>query len=236
MISIGNSFVSIDETSELIFKQKEFALIGVSPFNSYFSVANIVLTIKIVLKHFNDFAIFIPDKISRYNLEAIGYTNQRASYRVRKQDNYLKNKVNKAIEVFHTSYQDKVVLLSDLSRNNKYIDLYAACMNQFSQDQKFRNGCLDTSNWILESYAKERNLLVNEDNSNIAVQYFLEELPIFLGASEMLNVDSCSFVYHSIPDFLMQIYSQYSHLVSNNQSFTTLKQFSSNNKEKIYDD
>lgn len=233
MIGIDNLFTSIDEKSKLVFKQKEFALIGVSPFNSYFTTENIILIIKTVLEHFDDFAVFIPNEISKYNLEAIGYTKQKAACKVRKQDNYLKNKVSKAIQSFDKSYKDKIILLSDLSKNSKYVDFYLFCMNQFNHDEEFRIGCLDTSKWVLESYAKEKKIAASDCHINIAVRYFLEELPIFLGTSEILNINSCSFIYHSVADFLVKLYSKYDHLISNGQGFTIIKQFFDDDNEKI---
>ena len=48
---------------------------------------------------FRSFQIFIPDKISYYNFVQLGYSEGKAKQKVRKQDNYLYNKIIKSLEI-----------------------------------------------------------------------------------------------------------------------------------------
>ena len=76
----------------------------------------------------------------------------------------------------------------------------------------------NVSSWVLSTHAKSYETLLNNDTKEIAVQYFLQELPVFLRAPEILHVPSCLFVYHTIPCFLKEIYDHYQ-LSSQSQGF-----------------
>lgn len=81
---------------------------------------------------------------------------------------------------------------------------------------------MEISLWVLTNYSKYNKSLLNDDSSNIAVQYFLKELPLFLWADKILNIKSCCFVYPNIPCFLSKIYKEYN-LGSADQGFIITK-------------
>jgi cyclo(L-tyrosyl-L-tyrosyl) synthase len=217
----------INHNSEEILKKNEFALIGVSPFNSYFSTEKIARIIKTAINEFEDFAIFIPDQISGFTLKALGYEQNRIHHKVRKQDNYLNNKVTKALSDLADSHShelnplNKIVKLSSITNNTKYIQSYNLVLEMFNTNKLFARGCTETSSWILLNHRKD-NALISKDSLSIAVQYFLKELPIFLSAPEILNVKSCCFIYTSIPQFLEEIYNDYN-MASKNQGFAIIE-------------
>lgn len=219
----------INESSKIILEKGEFALLGVSPFNSYFSVEKIVDSLDTILNNFMDFAIFIPDQISSFTLEALGYEKNRINYKTRKQDNYLKNKVYRALEIVKNrkaiDISNKVVILSNLFDDNAYIHCYDTIISLLENDINFRQGCLDTSSWIITNHSKYQNLTssgLEAKSLIIAVQYFLKELPLFLCAPKILAVDSCCFIYPNIPPFLANIYNS-DKLSLENQGFAIIK-------------
>ncbi len=57
----------------------EHGLIGVSPFNSYFTVETLEGLFSWALKTFKDMNVFIPTTISSYTFQAIGYPESRAT-------------------------------------------------------------------------------------------------------------------------------------------------------------
>lgn len=215
-------FYPVNLHSKQIFDKKEFALIGVSPFNSFFSYENIYLILKSISHTFNNFSIFIPNKISSFTLKALGYSDQRINHKVRKQDNYLKNKTIKALEQLNHSHDNKIVLLSNLINNDEYNKSYNLCLKLYNENSLFKQGCIETSSWVLSAHENSRNIVINKEMNEIAVQYFLRELPIFLNSSEILNVKSCIFIYHNIPQFLQQIYNDYN-LANQHQGFAVIK-------------
>lgn len=208
-----------------ISQKKSFALIGISPFNSYFSVEKILEICEWINKEYDDFAIFIPDKISRYTFEALGYTESRVGRKIKKQDNYTINKVNKALLEFTKNHPQKnkikVHNISELKKHNAYKDLYYKYSKKFLYDKEFRKRCLETTKWVLQSN-NTKNIEIEEFQKNIAVQYFLFELPVMTHANDILGIPSCDFVYHYIPNFLKHIYLS-EELVSPKQRFLILK-------------
>ena len=223
MISNNNYlFYPVNNKSKEIFKKKEFALIGVSPFNSFFDNQNIYTILKDVSQTFENYYVFIPNKISSYTLKALGYDDQRIHHKVRKQDNYLKNKTLKVLDQLNNFQVNRIILLSDLVNNDEYNKSYNQCLKLYNENSFFKKGCIETSSWVLSAHEYKRNIIINEEMKEIAVQYFLKELPLFLNSSKILNVKSCMFIYHNIPQFLKVIYNNYD-LANQNQGFAIIK-------------
>ena len=206
--------------------KKPFALIGISPFNSYFSVEQILKIIFWIDREFDSFSIFMPDQISQYTLQALGYDQQRICYKIRKQDNYLKNKINKALSCFYENKGENtkidIITISTVIHQKAYQSIYKQCIDMFNTSNEFRNGCLETTEWILLNNKQSTNKSISFFNKNIAVQYFLYELPFMINSPKLLGIESCSFVYHSMPRFLKHIYA--GGFVSEAQQFLVLKE------------
>lgn len=115
-------FKPVNANSCTILAKGEFALVGVSPCNSYFTTARIREILQVVTRHFADFKIFIPNKLSAYTLKAIGYSPARLKEKLRKQDNYLKNKVISALDNVNPAYASADKLVKRLYLN--YLKLY----------------------------------------------------------------------------------------------------------------
>jgi tRNA-dependent cyclodipeptide synthase len=213
-------------------KRKPFALIGISTFNSYFSTEKILEICEWIHREYTTFGIFIPDEISRYTFEALGYDESRINRKIKKQDNYTINKVNAALSHFYEKYPNakkiKIYNLSLLKDNKHYQHLYNMYSNLFLSDKMFRENCLEVTTWVLlNTVAKKtegstKEVKIYESQKAIAVQYFLLELPIMANFTEVQKLESCDFVYHTIPDFLKNLYSTQK-LVSPNQRFLILK-------------
>ncbi len=205
-------------------EKKPFALIGISPFNSYFSTEKILEICEWIHNEYDDFAIFIPNEISKYTFEALGYTEARANRKIKKQDNYTINKINKALAYFYAKYPEKQNIkshtISELRQYESYEDLYSVYSNMFLNNKEFRNNCLEVTEWVLLN-SNTTNSVIEDYQKNIAVQYFLFELPIMTHATNILKIDACDFVYHSIPNFLKHLYLG-KELVSPKQRFLVL--------------
>lgn len=221
-----NNFSPINKNSEKIFRRKDYALVAISPFNSYFSLERIILLIDYTKNNFNNFSVFLPDEISRFNLEALGYSEEEAQQKVKKHDNYIRNKVIKALTSITNCSEDeciqKIMNMSKIFKKPNYMKFYNFYKEKFDQDKEFRNGCLETSFLVLKSNAKLSKIPIDENAKHIAVQYFLYELPVYLNMSEILEIDSCLYVYHSISDFLRELYFD-SSMTSSTQGFLILE-------------
>jgi tRNA-dependent cyclodipeptide synthase len=206
-------------------KKEPFALIGISPFNSYFSVEKILELCEWIYRRYDNFAIFIPDEISKYTFEALGYTKERLNRKTKKQDNYTMNKVTKALSMFYDNHEIEkdieIHTISKLKEDKSYKDLYLIFSQMFFNNKIFRHNCLDVTHWIL-SNNNNKNIEIDDFQKNIAVQYFLFELPIMTYATDVLKLGSCDFVYHNIPAFLKHLYIN-KELVSLKQRLLILK-------------
>lgn len=188
----------------------EHVLIGVSPFNRYFSQENLEKIISWGLNNFKHMHIFLPDEIYTYTFLALGYSPERARKKTRRQDCYLKNKVVKALinnDIAECNTENYIVLLSHLRNNQNYVEIYHNCLDLFEYDEFFRQGCLATSKWIIDHKNISQTFL-SEDMINTAVKYFLAELPLFLNTPKILDTPSSVFMYSDIPEFLKNIYKQ----------------------------
>ncbi|MGI4852200.1 MAG: tRNA-dependent cyclodipeptide synthase [Janthinobacterium lividum] len=210
MMPQSNQCMSHDTISDQRVFLGDHVLIGVSPFNSYFSQENLEKIILWGLNNFKNIHIFLPDEIYTYTFLALGYSIERAKKKTRRQDCYLKNKVTKALinnGIVESDIDKKIILLSELNLNKDYLEMYNICLNLFENNKFFREGCLSASTWILNGKGIS-NLSLNEEIVDIAVKYFLAELPLFLNTPKILKISSSIFMYNNIPEFLKNIYEQ----------------------------
>ncbi|MGC0371505.1 MAG: hypothetical protein DGJ47_000194 [Rickettsiaceae bacterium] len=211
-------------------EKKDFALVAISPFNSYFSAEKILEIYKWVSRHYKDFAVFLPDKISKYNLEAIGYDDSKINQKVRKHDNHLLNRVNDCLKQFYQQSPDQkeiaIYSLSLLNQNNNYKALLARYLDLFHSNRNFQKKCLSITEWIISRNNGKSGIEMDEFQQSIAkytaVQYLLHELPAMINSASVLAKPSCDFIYHSVSDPLKDLYLN-KDLVPDNQRFLILK-------------
>lgn len=200
----------VNELSEQIFKLGEHAVIGASPFNSYFTEQNLEKLLRWSFKKFESIRVFIPDGISAFTFKALGYSEEKSIKKTKRQDCYLENKVIRAFEnmgILKKEAEQRILKVSELAANNKkYCEIYEHFLKKFENEVSFRLGCLSTSNWILAN--KYGDNPINDEIANVAVKYFLHELPLFLDSPGILGVNSSSFIYHVIPEYLLDIYNK----------------------------
>ncbi len=212
----------INEKSNQLFKLKEHAVVGISPFNSYFKEEKIEKIISWAMGNFNSVNVFIPDMISKFSLQAVGYSLERAIKKTRRQDSYLKNKVIRALNNIGFSDEEafqNVLFISALNSNESYVELYNQCIDLFEKNPEFRSDCFAASEWVLSGMKK---VSLNEHSLKHAVKYFLYELPLFLNTPQILNISSSLFIYHNIPYYIKKIYDDYS-IVSSKQGFIAVE-------------
>jgi len=76
------------ETSSELLKKGEHALIGISPFNGYFTYERINFIVKWASVNFENFTIFYPDTLSKHTLYH-KYTKKDLDKKVKHADNNL---------------------------------------------------------------------------------------------------------------------------------------------------
>lgn len=182
----------------------EHACVGISPFNSYFSLERITALIQWASARFRGWHLFVPDQAAAYTLEAAGYPPERARHKAHRQARYLRNKIDTALA--RAGITDSDALLLDgaaLEHHSHYATLRAEVHEQFATDAVFRDACLHASRWVLQARADEEP---TSEHLHSAVRYFLAELPLFLDTPGLVGTDSSVFCYHQPPAFLHALY------------------------------
>jgi cyclo(L-tyrosyl-L-tyrosyl) synthase len=111
-------FVNLE--SEKIFNLREHALLGISPFNSYYSEENLKRLFAWGLDNFKAINVFIPNEVSAYTLQAMGCSEKEAKKKTKLHDNNLKNKAIRALvanNVVDVEANNMMVFCSDLIKN-----------------------------------------------------------------------------------------------------------------------
>jgi cyclo(L-tyrosyl-L-tyrosyl) synthase len=189
-----------------ILDQKTHVCLGISPFNSYFTTARIAGLAAWGLREFGAVHLFVPDVPAAYTLEALGYSPERAANKARRQGQYLRNKILRALVGIGVPEPERLVLdwqrLADIPR---YHELLAAAHRLFDADKVFRAACLEASAWVLDNRLPD-GATATEAQRISAVRYLLAELPLFADAAGITGQESSVFCYHRSIPFLHDLY------------------------------
>lgn len=214
----------ITPLSNALYKKKEHVFLGVSPFNSYFSEEMIEYWIQWAHNTFSSFNIFIPDTLPVYTFLALGYDELKAKNKAKKQAAYLKNKVTRALlkcQFIDIDINKLIIDMEYLEKNPAYIELREKCYTLYDENPEFQSECDQCTGWVLNGHSiKDPHL----SNTNIAVQYILNEMPLFMNTPSILNVTSSLFSYHQTPQFINYLYNDHreKELIALNQGFIQL--------------
>lgn len=191
-----------------VFPKARHVVLGISPFNSYFKTDRIVDMIDWAMEHFDTIDFFTPDEAAAYTLQAQGYDADKAMSKARSQARYVHNKIHSAIdEVCEEDLHERVYGLERLRELPRYAALRGEAERRFASDEELRAEIMGTSSWILDKKLTEGQP-ATEDQVLLAVQYFLDELPLFVDSPGIFGVDASCFVYHQRVDFLEKFYSR----------------------------
>lgn len=188
-------------------KQNMIAMIAVSPFNGYFTTKNIENLIFWGKKNFKDIFVFTMDESSKYNLMALGYDEDNAIKKTKKQDKGLYNKIFNGFEkagFLKEEISKKIIKMSDTFCRANYIDIYKKCLYLYKNNPDFQNDCLETT----KDFLMGKNNFSQED-ANLAVQYLLDELPTWFQSGYIFNISSLVLVYKDLPSPLQRILYNY---------------------------
>lgn len=182
------------------------ACFGISPFNSYFTTERLTDLARWGLREFAGVHFFVPDAPAAYTLEALGYSPDRAVHKARRQGQYLRNKIRRALIDLGLRDPDRLVLgWSELEGNWRYLRLHAQAQRLFERDPGFRAACLDASRWVLDKRLPPGSSPTPEQLHG-AARYFLAELPLFADTADIVGTASSVFCYHQCIPFLHRFY------------------------------
>ncbi|MET9836092.1 tRNA-dependent cyclodipeptide synthase [Streptomyces sp. NPDC006385] len=188
------------------FAGRVHACLGISPFNSHFSAERIAALVRWGLTAFARVHFFVPDTAAVHTLEALGCPPEKAAWKARRQGQYVRNKITKALA--DNGVLDPGPYLLDgqaLAANPSYQELTAQVEHHFRSDSSFAQACLNASAWVLE-----RRLPPGQQPTHAqlrgAVRYFLAELPLFLDTPRITGTAASVFCYHEVPQVLADLY------------------------------
>jgi cyclo(L-tyrosyl-L-tyrosyl) synthase len=213
-----------DNSREILGKRRH-VLIGISPFNSYFSEARLRELASWGRKNFEAMHLFIPDVPTTYTLLALGYPPKEASWKAKRQVRYVINKTERALEAVGISgAKAKEVLLTweKLEANARYQTLLEEAAKVYEQDVDFRKDCQDAAWWVLEKRVGDPTARSTVD-LDLAAKYLLSEMPLFVDTPGVLEKESSLFAYHQCPQLLERLYrGGYRLRVADNQGFVLM--------------
>ncbi|MGW0732381.1 tRNA-dependent cyclodipeptide synthase [Streptomyces sp. NPDC002851] len=189
-----------------LFAARTHACVGISPFNSYFSAGRIAALARWALAGFERVHFFVPDTAAAFTLEALGYAPDRAAWKARRQGQYVRNKITRALSEAGIADPESYLLDGQaLSANAAYRELLERVEHCYRSDTGFFQACLGASGWTLQRRLPARQE-PTRDQLRSAVRYFLAELPLFLDTPRIAGVPASVFCYHQVPEFLDNLF------------------------------
>lgn len=208
-----------------ILRAREHVVIGVSPFNSYFTEEKIADLINWAKEKFRAFHIYVPDGPSQFTLEALGYPENKARKKASRQGRWLLNKIRRALSVagLEDAAAEQLILCSkSLEHDEAYRRLSQEVDAICAAESSFYEGCVETSRWVLNGQAGGPGEVTREMLES-AVRYFKAELPLFMNSPAIVGAPSSVFSYHQCPPFLEPLFqTRRGEIVSERQGFVKI--------------
>ncbi len=190
------------------FDRREHCCFGISPFNSYFSEERIRELARWGRREFKSMHFFVPDLPGVYTLQAQGYAPDKAEWKARRQAQYLKNKIRRALESLSIPHEEISEMILDwerLTANPNYNSLLKDVTELFETDHAFQEKCLEASKWVMNQKVSDTSELTGEV-LRLAVKYFLCEMPLFADTAGIIEKSASVFCYHQRIGFLEEFY------------------------------
>lgn len=211
------TFKPMSDNCRKLYEEKKHALIGISPFNSYYNQDNILKELTFVFNNFEQVNIFVPDVLPVFTFLALGVGIDKALRKTRQQANYLKNKINKCLQALNIKDEHCLRMLSEFEQNQHYIKIKQLVLDKYSSDVDFRSFCLNSCR---EVFCRKK--IVHFD-ATLAVYYFLYETPLLIATPFILQIPTSVFIYHNVSNFLSKLLKFFKDVVSIfQQSFVSL--------------
>ncbi|WP_322972948.1 MULTISPECIES: tRNA-dependent cyclodipeptide synthase [Streptomycetaceae] len=185
----------LTETCRVVVHNRDHVVLGVSPGNSYFRTSLLTELLVWLTEGFRRIDVVIPDTALTHTYEALGYTPQRASVKVRGETNVLRNRVLRA---WHDAGgrrpADGHHMMSDLAGHPVYQRVLAQCEAALRVDAGLRRTCRAMSREAL--LARRPDQEPGPAQIDQGVRYLVEELPFFVASADIFEVGSSLCFYH----------------------------------------
>jgi cyclo(L-tyrosyl-L-tyrosyl) synthase len=198
------------------FARRDHALIGMSPFQSFYTEERIYQWVTFAKENFRQYHFFLSDELFYLNFIDRGYSEKEAWHETRKQDRYLYNKTIRALQRAGILEPEKKIL--------RYADFKDTALYQ-NYYQKYRGSLLMDADFQKVGLAMLSTLQFKQAplqlDVNTCFNYFIAELPFLLHSAEFAGTASSCFIYRENNAFLSYIFSE-KHLQEPNQGFVAV--------------
>jgi cyclo(L-leucyl-L-leucyl) synthase len=211
---------------------RDHLFVGISPFNSRFSVDYLRRVVRWAADSFARFDFLLPDEHSTsLLLQATGTPEIKAKRKARQQLSRNVRDARAAVAEFNYSIGDRgpdVVRFSDVASSWSYRQMKSLCELTYATDPHFREACLDMSSQAVQGRQQgldgDASRSITVEQAEIAVPYLFAELPFFLNASVLIGVRSSILAYHREWPIGRGIFEgRYPFSVAPNQGYVTLR-------------
>jgi cyclo(L-tyrosyl-L-tyrosyl) synthase len=204
-----------------ILNSRGIALVPLCPGNGHFNYNNIKDLLKTSITAFEKIIIFIPDKPTEYTYHAMGYPDNRAKFKARKQGNNLRNNANKCLNE-NTNLKKPLFLNleKEISSNTHFKEELKKIQLLFNSNEKFRDTVSKETEKVIKLRLKPGQKLT--EGISKGVPYVLEELAWLSVCHKILNVPQIVYVYHNCWFLDKFIEGEYDEIPKNHLGFLVI--------------
>ncbi|WP_294962989.1 tRNA-dependent cyclodipeptide synthase [Sulfurimonas sp.] len=178
-----------------IYKEKELAFIGISLGNSYYTEDRLKLILSGFSSIFKNVAVLLADDLSIHNYRAIGYTEEKANKKLKKEMKSTRSRILKTIKYVEEKSNKtniKFYQWKDVEQSLAYSKAFKSVEEKYNNDENFLHGVQKLTLNVLKKYTSDtqEEFVIDEGK-----YYILKELAFGLCASEFFksSVLSCSY-------------------------------------------
>jgi len=198
--------IPLSEQCASIVNRGGHALVGLSPFNNYYSYARICSIFEWVSGVFRNFDALVPGEEAALTLIAGGEPAHTAATKARFQVSKLRSRAVDAMSRLGIqNAQARAFSLAQFAENTVYKKLRQEVRDCYLSDANFRALCLDTAKTVVTNRLSD-GAQPTPVQVEIAVEYLMAELPLLLDSPGILGIDASVFCYHKTAPLFSAIF------------------------------
>ncbi|HZD15969.1 MAG TPA: tRNA-dependent cyclodipeptide synthase [Pseudonocardiaceae bacterium] len=180
------------DDSARIADKREHALIGLSPWNGYFSTRMVRALIEWAAQNFDTIDVVIPSYESAYTLIAAGTKPQHAVRQARRAVKKLRSPALRALREVDLG-ESHLHTTTTLTVRPRYVDLRRKASDGYRNDPALRGACRHLARTaVLHAGGDEPST----PQLDTAARYAIAELPLFTDSPGIFDVESSVVIYH----------------------------------------
>ncbi|MGC0423484.1 tRNA-dependent cyclodipeptide synthase [Embleya sp. AB8] len=182
------------ENCRRIAAASDHCLLGLSPFNGYYTPSRVEALVRWAVGRFNRVDCLVPGFEAAHTLSAAGVGPLEAVGRVRRAVNQLRNPALVALSRTGVSVpEEHVHTWTQLMSRPEYAALREQARTAYGVDPALRAACRAVARGAVRSISDTEP---GEEQIDACVSYPIAELPLIVDSPSIFDVPSSVFVYH----------------------------------------